>query len=80
MTTMRAKFVVTAVETHGDTETVKFSAVAKNGAYPEDGSDENNTFAKWTPSATCDITITNPALRGKFTAGQHYYADFTPAD
>lgn len=83
MTTMRAKFVVASVMKFAgsENETVKFNAVAKsNGPYPEDGSDEDNTFAKWSPSASCDIHITNPALHGQFTVGQKFYVDFTPAD
>ena len=80
MPTMRAKFVVTAVESTGTSEKLRFNAVAKNGAYPEDGSDEDNTFAKWSPSASCEITVANPALFGKFTAGDKFYVDFTPAD
>lgn len=79
-TTMRAKFVVTAVESTDQSEKLRFSAVAKNGAYPEDGSDEDNTFAKFSPQASCEITIANPALFGKFTAGDRFYVDFTPAE
>lgn len=78
--TMRAKFVVSQVIKHeGGSEKVNFNAVAKSGAYPADGSDEDNTFAKWTPSAQCSIQITNPALQGKFEEGQKFYVDFTPA-
>lgn len=78
---MRAKFVVTSVTKNADdTENVAFSAVAKNEQYPEDGSDEDNTFARFSPSASLLIWIANPGLRGKFTVGQKFYADFTPAD
>ena len=77
---MRAKMKVAAVTQHNETcEELEFSAVCKNDGYPADGSDENNTFAKWTPSATLKMTITNPALVGKFTQGQEVYVDFTPA-
>ena len=76
---MRAKMKVTAVQHHSDTyEALSFSAVSKCDGYPEDGSDENNTFAKWTPSAELKMSITNPALIGKFEAGQEFYVDFTP--
>lgn len=78
-TSMRAKFQVSSVEQFAGSEKVKFHAVAKSTAYPEDGTDEDNTFAKWSPSATCEIHITNPALHGKFTPGQKFYVDFTPA-
>lgn len=80
-TPMRAKFVVTSVMKHeGGNETVHFAAVAKSGPYPADGSDEDNTFARWSPSAACHIQIANPALHGKYAAGQKFYVDFTPAD
>jgi hypothetical protein len=80
---MRAKFVVHSVSTNksGDqvtSENVSFGAVAKSGAYPEDGSDEDNTYARWSPSASCSISIANPALFGKFKPGQKFYVDFTP--
>ena len=75
---MRAKMKVTNVDHAGDAqETLKFSAVAKNDGYPADGSDENNTYAKWTPAAELQMVITNPALVGKFVVGQEFYVDFT---
>ncbi len=78
---MRAKFVVTGVTKHeGGNESVNMTAVSKSGGYPEDGSDEDNTFAKWSPSASLSITIANPALHGKLVTGQKFSADFTPAD
>ena len=81
MPKMRAKFVVTSVESFGPTsERVNFSAVSKSTPYPEDGSDEDNTFAKFSPSANCSITIANPELIGKLKAGEKYYVDFTPAE
>jgi hypothetical protein len=80
MTTMRAKFQIASVERFATSEKIKFHAVAKSTAYPEDGSDEDNTFAKFSPQASCEITIANPALLGKFEPGQKFYVDFTPAD
>lgn len=80
MTSMRAKFQVASVEKFpGGHERVKFNAVSKNGAYPADGSDEDNTYAKFSPSADCSIYISNPALWGQFEPGQKFYVDFTPA-
>ena len=46
--------------------------------YPADGSDENNTFAKWTPAAEMKISVANPALWDKFKPGDEFYVDFTP--
>lgn len=79
MTTMRAKFRLSSVNKLEGCEILTFHAVAKPNGYPEDGSDEDNTYAKFSPSAKCEITVANPALHGKFNAGETYYVDFTPA-
>lgn len=79
-TTMRAKFVVSSVEKFPAGEKLKFNAVCKSGSYPADGSDEDNTYAHYSPSASCEIYVANPALAGKFEPGQKFYVDFTPAD
>lgn len=76
---MRAKLYVQSITRHEKSETLKFSAVSAK-SYPNDGTDENNTFAKWTPSANLEMTITNPELIGKFNPGQQFYVDFTPAE
>ena len=80
MTTMRAKLRLDSVTQHENGETLKFHAVCKSGAYPAEGLDEDNTFAKFTPSASCEIYVANPALFGKFKPGEKYYVDFTPAN
>lgn len=85
MTTMRAKLQVGSVFAHRNpegevsTETVTFFGVAKSGGYPADGSDEDNTFARWSPSVNFTISIANPALFGQFEPGQKFYVDFSPA-
>jgi hypothetical protein len=80
MTTMRAKFQVFKVERFPTCENVHFVAIPKPAGYPADGSDEDNTYAKFSPSAKCEITIANPALFGKLNPGEKFYVDFTPAD
>lgn len=60
-------------------EAVSMHAVCKSGGYPEDGSDEDNTFAKFSPGASLSINIANPALFGKFKHGDKFYVDFTAA-
>lgn len=82
MTKMRAKFRVNSVtenivDGHKNGEKLSFNAVAA-GHYTDDGSDENNTFAKFTPSASCEIYVANPDLFGQFQQGEEYYVDFTP--
>lgn len=82
MQIMRAKMRVNNVERsdNSNSETLHLSAVCKSEGYPADGSDENNSFARWTPSAEMKITVTNPELFGKFRVGQEFYVDFTPAN
>lgn len=88
--TMRAKMRVSAIKPYVQTnsgtdagntiqEDVHFVAVGPKSAYPADGTDENNTFAKWTPMAEAKFSILNPALFGKFALGDEFYVDFTPA-
>jgi len=85
MSNMRAKMRVSNVETFrnpdGSTtgEKLTFHAVAKSEAYPADGSDDDNTFARYSPSAELSIHIANPSLFGGFEVGQKYYVDFSPA-
>lgn len=79
MKKMRTKLVVNHIAPGATSERLTFNAVAAS-AYPSDGSDEDNTYAKWSPSAELGITITNPALIGQFAVGEKYYVDFTPAD
>ena len=86
MSVMRAKMRVSNVNVtkaaDGVTtlgERLTFNAVYKDGGYPADGSDEDNSFAKWTPQAELTMSINNPDLWDKFTVGEKFYVDFTPA-
>jgi hypothetical protein len=85
--TMRAKLQVSSVFANqnretGETisETLHFHGVSKSSGYPSDGTDEDNTFAKFSPSINLQMEIANPALFGKFEPGQKFYCDFTLAD
>ena len=85
MTNMRAKVRVAATlpmqqDGVAVSERLMFSGVAKSGSYPADGSDEDNTFAKFSPSVSIDMHVANPALFGKFEVGQKFYVDFSPAE
>lgn len=78
---MRAKMQVRSVEKVSDTtERLGMSPVTGKDPFPADGSSEDNTYAKWTPSGSLSLDITNPALHGKFSQGQTFYVDFTPAE
>lgn len=79
--TIRAKMQVQKVELHqGGNETVHLVAVAKSGGYPADGHDEDNSFARWSPSGSMSLTIANPDLHGKIKPGDKFYLDFTRAE
>jgi len=76
---MRAKMKITRVEKfEGGNERLHLSAVAAKN-YPVDGSDEDNTFARFTPNGEVTLTIANPSLQGMFEPGDTYYLDFTRA-
>jgi hypothetical protein len=79
MTAMRAKLQVQSVTKVESGEVLRFHAVSAK-SYDADGLDEDNTFAKFSPSATLEIHVANPALFGKFEPGRKYYVDFTPAE
>lgn len=78
---MRAKFKINHIDKRNapGQETLYFNPVSRSSAYPEDGSDEDNTYAKFSPSGMLSLTIANPALIGKFAEGETYYLDFTKA-
>jgi hypothetical protein len=61
-------------------ERLVFHGVAKSGGYPDDGSDEDNTFARFSPSLLVDLQLANPALFGKFQPGDTFYLRFEPID
>lgn len=77
MTAMRAKMKINHIEKRYEgQETLYFTAVSAS-KYPADGSDENNTYAKFSPAGMLSLTVANPALLGKFAKDEEYYIDFT---
>jgi hypothetical protein len=79
MADMRAKMKINYIDRRYDNqETLYFNPVAAS-QYPADGSDENNSYAKFSPSGMLSLTVCNPNLLGKFKEGESYYLDFTRA-
>lgn len=76
---MRAKFKIATVLVSEHAEKIAAGPVCRTGSYPADGSDEDNTFALFSPSGSLELNITNPALRGALKPGEKYYLDFTKA-
>ncbi len=71
---VRAKLTVEEVDLFENSEIVKMRAVYDSNT-PED-----NTYSKYTPSATLQMSVTNPSLFGYFRPGKKYYLDFVPMD
>lgn len=83
MAKMRAKMRITGITKYPEEgpvtqEALQFHAVAKDGPYPSDGSDEDNSYARFSPAGSLSLTVANPALIGKFNVGDTFYLDFTP--
>lgn len=83
MSVMRAKLVLQNVKqlraddpNVAPVDQLTFRAVCKDD-YDETGLDENNTFSTFTPSVELNMSVTNPALVGRFKRGQTFYVDFT---
>ncbi len=85
---MRAKFRVASVNpptvpvsegiVMAPVQTLTAYPVGRSDSYPADGSDENNTFAKWSPAGELKLSIVNPALSNKIKEGDEFYVDFIP--
>jgi hypothetical protein len=68
---VRAKFKVHSVtEREGGLKEVKLDAVTN-------GSPENASFFKWTPSGSISLGTLSPAAAGEFSPGKEFYVDFT---
>ncbi|MER8924361.1 hypothetical protein [Mesorhizobium sp. M0859] len=85
MPEMRAKVKITSIASYPTVgtptqEALTFDFPSKDGAYPADGSDEDQQFAKFSPCGSLSLTVTNPALIGKFKVDDKFYLDFTRAD
>jgi len=73
---MRAKMKVMAVTSaYEGAEILMMYPVC--GQLDQDGNSEDNTYARYTPSGSLELTINNPDLRGKIEPGQTFYVDFT---
>lgn len=78
-TFMRAKMQVQKVERFAGQDNLTLNAVYAP-AYDKDGLHEDQTYAKFTPTAEITMSITNPALIGKIEPGKKFYVDFIEAE
>lgn len=72
-TSFRAKATVDHV-----TKNLWAEVVQLNASHAGETNDEDNSFAKTTPTASFNLTICNKALWGKINPGDIFYVDFTP--
>lgn len=70
---MRAKMQIQSILKTGYAEVVSMSAV-----YGGSTNDEDNSFAKTTPSGKIELTIANKDLHGVYQPNDTFYVDFTP--
>lgn len=79
MTNMIAKLKITNIKKYEDVqqEDITFRAIGRSDIYPDDGLDENNTYATWTPTADLNMVITNPSLINKFSVDDEFYVSFS---
>ena len=75
MSKVRAKMHCSHTEPNTEEQTtVYFQAVI-------DGSEENKSFSRWTPSANVVMVISNETPAAKaFKVGKEYYVDFTEVE
>lgn len=78
--TLRAKMRVNSVQSTETQDIIDCHAVGLSSKYPDDGTDENNTYAKYTPEGSLNLTITNPDLLGQINAGDELILDITSVD
>jgi hypothetical protein len=69
---VRAKMTCESKTPYGEGFAVTLRAVTAD-------TDENKTWAKYTPSGSVTMQIDNPSAADAFEAGKTYFVDFTPA-
>lgn len=79
---MVAKFRVDSVIEQGEpkfSEVLKMSPVTSK-PFDEVGASEDNSFARWTPSGSLEMTVQNPDLFGTIKAGDNFRLTFEKAE
>lgn len=81
MSVLRCKLRVARVihELNSDGKTT-MEKVTLQAVYSDKEGSENAKWSYWTPSATFDISISNPEAYGKLSTGHEFYVDFTPVE
>jgi hypothetical protein len=77
---MRAKMKVESIHITEHGESIQMNAVCGTGAFGAKGESEDNTYARFTPAGSINLTVNNPDLLGTIKPGQKFYVDFTLAE
>lgn len=70
---------VTEIRRYQQSEELHLTAVTSK-RFDDSGLDEDNTYAKFSPSGSLTLMVANPALIGQFNPGDTFYLDFTPVE
>lgn len=70
---IRAKMQVNEVTSSVNSDKVSLSPVIGN-------SEDNKSWARYTPAGKLELQIDNPALKGAVKAGQQFWVDLTPIE
>lgn len=78
---LRAKLRVQSISQQKDDKgAVTLETINLTAVYSPDESDENHQWSKWTPSASFNMTISNPNAFGKLSSGHEFFVDFIPCE
>ena len=75
----RAKIKIDAINRAPGVDTLIASPVTDT-KLGDGGRNEDNSFARYTPSGEIKLTITNPELIGQISPGEEFLVDFTPVE
>lgn len=64
--------VVGLIRNDEHTQNVRLMAVTEK-PFDKDGNSDDNLFARWTPTGSLDLFVTNPDVIGFFVGGERYY-------
>lgn len=76
---MRATFEIEKITRLTTCELISMNVVCPKSFGPK-GEHEDNTFARFSPAGSLQLTVQNPDLFNKFNPGQKFYVDFTLAE
>jgi hypothetical protein len=73
---MKAKMTIVSVDRQVGQDILKMTPVGQPCGRPRHGHDEDNTYSKYTPAGSLELTVTNPTMIGTFEPGDTYHLEF----